>query len=109
MEPAGRRAGGAVCRPSRRARATGTWGFGMERVSRSFGDLLHHHRLAAGLTQHDLARSAEVSVRALRDIEQHRVRRPHARSVDRLASALGLTGAARDELVAAAVATGAGQ
>ncbi len=55
-----------------------------------FGVLLHALRLRAGLTQLDLARTAGMSVRAVRDIEQGRVRRPRAPSVQRLAAALDL-------------------
>ncbi|GIH15248.1 BTAD domain-containing putative transcriptional regulator [Rugosimonospora africana] len=63
----------------------------------STGELLRQHRFRAGLTQEDLARRAQVSIRALRYIEQGRVTRPHASSLRRLAVALGLTG---DDLAA---------
>jgi len=69
--------------------------------SSSLGELLRHHRFQAGLRQDELASKAEVSVRALRYIEQGRVGRPHASSVRRLADALGLTGADLDALLRA--------
>ncbi|GIJ44647.1 SARP family transcriptional regulator [Virgisporangium aliadipatigenens] len=48
-------------------------------------------RIRAGLTQHELAHRAGISVRALRDIEQGRVSEPRPASRRRLAQALGLT------------------
>ena len=60
----------------------------------SQGDLLDR-RVAAGLSQRQLAERAGVSVRAVRDIEHGRVRRPHAESLRRLAAAIaGATGSA---------------
>jgi DNA-binding SARP family transcriptional activator/tetratricopeptide (TPR) repeat protein/DNA-binding XRE family transcriptional regulator len=58
----------------------------------STGELLRRHRFRVGLTQQQLADRAEVSVRAVRYIEQGGVTRPQASSVRRLADALGLTG-----------------
>jgi DNA-binding SARP family transcriptional activator/tetratricopeptide (TPR) repeat protein/DNA-binding XRE family transcriptional regulator len=58
--------------------------------SGSFGDVLRAHRVRGGLTQQELSRRAGVSVRAVRDIEQGRVRLPHQDSVRRLAAAVGL-------------------
>ncbi|HKT04734.1 MAG TPA: helix-turn-helix transcriptional regulator, partial [Rugosimonospora sp.] len=60
------------------------------RQPQTFGELLRGYRLSAGLTQRELAERAGVSVRALRDIEQGRVRRPQAPSVQRFADALPL-------------------
>jgi DNA-binding SARP family transcriptional activator/tetratricopeptide (TPR) repeat protein/DNA-binding XRE family transcriptional regulator len=54
------------------------------------GGLVRVRRLASGLTQEELAELAGVSVGALRDLEQGRTRRPHARLVERLTQALGL-------------------
>ncbi|MGI5241083.1 tetratricopeptide repeat protein [Dactylosporangium sp. CA-139066] len=62
------------------------------------GDLLRRYRLRAGIDQQELARRAGLSVRALRDIEHNRVRRPRADSVERLAGALGLSDAERHAL-----------
>ncbi|HEU4425509.1 MAG TPA: BTAD domain-containing putative transcriptional regulator [Pilimelia sp.] len=68
----------------------------------SVGALVRSHRRRFGLSQQELGRRSGISVRALRDIEQDRVRRPHLGSVHSLASALGLTEADRDQLLAAA-------
>lgn len=59
-------------------------------VGRAFGELVRERRLAAGRTQQDLAAATGLSVRALRDIERGRVRRPHGRSLQRLSAVLGL-------------------
>ncbi|MFE2292011.1 BTAD domain-containing putative transcriptional regulator [Streptomyces sp. NPDC059452] len=56
----------------------------------------------AGLSQEVAAARAGISTRALRDIERGRVRRPQARTLQRLAEALGLTGGELAELLAAA-------
>ncbi|MFG2905268.1 helix-turn-helix domain-containing protein [Kitasatospora sp. NPDC048286] len=58
--------------------------------------MLRALRHAAGLTHEELARRSQVSVRTISDIERGRVRRPHRRSVQQLATALGL-GASRLE------------
>jgi predicted ATPase/transcriptional regulator with XRE-family HTH domain/Tfp pilus assembly protein PilF len=59
--------------------------------SHTFGDLIRRHRLAAGLTQKELAERAGVSVRAIRDLE-HGVRNmPRKDTVGLLADAFGLT------------------
>jgi DNA-binding SARP family transcriptional activator/tetratricopeptide (TPR) repeat protein len=52
--------------------------------------LIRARRLANGLTQQELAHLAQVSLGALRDLEQGRTRRPHPRLVAQLARALGL-------------------
>ncbi|MFG2056395.1 ATP-binding protein [Micromonospora sp. NPDC048930] len=65
-------------------------------------DLLRGHRLAAGLTQAELAARAGVGVRTVRDLERGRSARPQRTTVDLLAGALGLTDAARQEFLAAA-------
>jgi transcriptional regulator with XRE-family HTH domain len=57
-----------------------------------FGDLLRAHRLAAGLTQEELAGQCGLSPRAVADMERGRTARPYRRSVTLLAEALGLTG-----------------
>src|SRR5574341_134716 len=54
------------------------------------GVALREHRRRAGLTQQELAVRAGVSVRALRELEQDRVRHPHQRSVQQLMTTLGL-------------------
>jgi tetratricopeptide (TPR) repeat protein/transcriptional regulator with XRE-family HTH domain len=60
------------------------------RAARSFGDVLRAHRDAATLTQEELAERAQLSVRAIADLERGRTARPRPDSVRRLAAALGL-------------------
>jgi DNA-binding SARP family transcriptional activator/transcriptional regulator with XRE-family HTH domain len=54
------------------------------------GGLIRDCRLAAGLTQKQLADAAGVSIGVVRDVEQHRTEHLHAESVRRLTAALGL-------------------
>jgi predicted ATPase/DNA-binding XRE family transcriptional regulator len=61
----------------------------MKTAAVSFADLLLQHRLAAGLTQEELAERAQLSVRGLTYLEKGR-RRPYRVTVRRLAEALGL-------------------
>ncbi|MEV7006959.1 BTAD domain-containing putative transcriptional regulator [Streptosporangium sp. NPDC051022] len=67
----------------------------------SAGEALRRGRMAAGWSQHELATRAGLSVRAIRDIEQGRVNRPHRASLERLLSALPIQEAERLELLAA--------
>jgi tetratricopeptide (TPR) repeat protein len=69
-----------------------------------FGELLRRRRLAAGLTQEGLASRAEMSVRAIGDLECGRTTRPFRHSVRQLAAALGLEGTAADEFASHALA-----
>ncbi|HZC04389.1 MAG TPA: AAA family ATPase [Ktedonobacterales bacterium] len=66
-----------------------------------FGELLRAHRHAANLTQEQLAVRAGVSVNAIGDLERGRNRSAHQATVERLANALELQGAVRDQLFAA--------
>jgi tetratricopeptide (TPR) repeat protein/transcriptional regulator with XRE-family HTH domain len=68
----------------------------------SFGRLLRGHRLAAGLTQEELAERAGLSVRAVSDMERGRTGRPYPRSVRLLAAALDLADGAAGRLMTAA-------
>ncbi|MFD5075767.1 helix-turn-helix domain-containing protein [Streptomyces sp. NPDC058371] len=56
-----------------------------------FGRRLRDLRLRSGLSQKQLARSSTLSVRAIRDLENGRVRHPRADSLRLLADALGVT------------------
>jgi tetratricopeptide (TPR) repeat protein/transcriptional regulator with XRE-family HTH domain len=67
-----------------------------------FGALLRQHRIAARLTQEQLASLAQLSSRTVGDLERGRVRRPQPPSVRLLADALGLTDAERDRFEQAA-------
>jgi tetratricopeptide (TPR) repeat protein/transcriptional regulator with XRE-family HTH domain len=65
----------------------------------TFGAMLRERRVAARMTQEQLAESSGISVRTIRDLERDKVRRPHRESVDLLAKALGLGAAEHDELL----------
>ena len=64
------------------------------------GEWLRQQRVAAGLTQEDLAERSRVSVRAIADLERGRTRKPYPSSVRAIVRALGLPEEAGDELVA---------
>jgi transcriptional regulator with XRE-family HTH domain len=68
----------------------------------AFGALLRACRLAAGLSQEELAGASGMSVRAISDLERGRTRRPYPDSLNRLATGLGLDDQARAEFIAAA-------
>src|SRR4051794_13280914 len=70
--------------------------------SLSFADLLRQHRLAAGLTQEELAERAGTSARGVSDLERGARSHPHRETVRLLADALGLSGPARAAFVRAA-------
>lgn len=70
----------------------------------TFAELLRRHRHAAGLTMEQLTERSGVSTRAISDMERGYSRGPQRRTLVALADALGVSGAARDELVAAAKA-----
>jgi DNA-binding SARP family transcriptional activator/tetratricopeptide (TPR) repeat protein len=57
--------------------------------SARLAELVRDRRLAAGLTQLQLARAAGVSVGVVRDLEQGRTGQPRRRSVERISAALG--------------------
>lgn len=65
------------------------------------GALLLRYRLAAGISQQELAADAAVSIRTIRDIEHERVDSPRAPSLRRLADALRLAEPDRDRLLGA--------
>jgi tetratricopeptide (TPR) repeat protein/transcriptional regulator with XRE-family HTH domain len=64
------------------------------------GEWLRQQRVAAGLTQEDLAERSRVSVRAIADLERGRTKRPYPSSVRALVRALGLPEETGEELVA---------
>ena len=70
------------------------------RGGESPGPWLRRQRVAAGLTQEDLAERSGVSVRTIADLERGRTRRPYPSSVRALTRALGLPDSAGAELVA---------
>lgn len=75
------------------------------------GVLIRAHRLRIGLTQRELADLSTISVRAIRDLEQGRARRPRPETLRLMADALRLGPRARASLEAAVQrgrATGAG-
>src|SRR5438067_12727449 len=65
-----------------------------------FGEVLRRDRVAAGLTQEELAGRAGLSARAVSDLERGLHRAPHRDTVQRLADALGLGQTERRDLVA---------
>src|SRR5579863_1848399 len=70
--------------------------------SGGFGGLLRRRRMAAGLTQEELAARTGLSIRAIRDLERGITSRPYRNSIERLADALGLASGGRAEFVEAA-------
>jgi predicted ATPase/transcriptional regulator with XRE-family HTH domain len=68
----------------------------------SFGELLKEHRLAAGLSQEELADRAHLSVKTVSALEQGVRQKPYRETVDALADALDLSSAMRLELERAA-------
>jgi predicted ATPase/DNA-binding XRE family transcriptional regulator len=70
--------------------------------SETFGDLLRRYRVAAGLTQEELAEKAQVSPRAISDLERGARNRPYRATVQLLADALQLGPAERTQVAAAA-------
>ncbi|MEV7729405.1 AAA family ATPase [Streptomyces sp. NPDC087917] len=81
--------------------ATGTTPSGSQETSR-VGTLIRAHRLRIGLTQRELADLSTISVRAIRDLEQGKARRPRPDTVRLMADALRLGPRARTALEAAA-------
>src|SRR5687767_13981611 len=90
-----------ITKPSPRRSAAGSAGM-TSTTDSTFGALLRRHRLSAGLTQEALAERAGVSARGVQDLERGVHAAPRADTVRLLAEALGLDGAARAGLIAAA-------
>ena len=75
-------------------------GVGVEGAS--FGALVRHHRLRAGLAQERLAERARLSARAVADLERLPARRPRLDTAALLADALGLRDSERAAFLAVA-------
>jgi tetratricopeptide (TPR) repeat protein/transcriptional regulator with XRE-family HTH domain len=75
---------------------------GQSRAADSFGTLLRRYRLAAGLSQEELADRSGLSVKAIANMERGRTARPRRYSVQSLADTLGLPEPQRLELDRAA-------
>ncbi|WP_326553347.1 helix-turn-helix domain-containing protein [Micromonospora sp. NBC_01813] len=67
-----------------------------------FGRLIRQHRVRIGMTQRQLADFSTISVRAIRDLEQGKARRPRQDTVRLIAEALRLGPRARADLTSAA-------
>lgn len=78
-------------------------------LSLALDGLLQNARRRAGLTQEQLAGLSTVSVRAIRDLEQGRVRNPRKETLKLLANAMRMSDARRVELELAADAHSAGR
>src|SRR6516225_418760 len=79
----------------------------MERHSAgSFAELLKRYRLAAGLTQEELAARAQASPRGVSDLERGKRTKPHLPTVRALADAMALSEADRAGFLTAAQGTG---
>lgn len=69
------------------------------RQPNSVAALLRRHRITAGLSQEALAERAGISVRGLSDLERGLSRVPRLETLSRIADALGLDAATRQQLV----------
>ena len=74
---------------------------GPEGAGLGFGRLVRGYRLAAGLTQEELAGRSGLSARAIADMERGRTGRPYPSSVLALAGALDLAASQREQLIRA--------
>jgi|GEM_PF-6249978 len=79
----------------------------MDAVRQQFAEQLRACRLRRGVTQQQLAELSTVSVRAIRDLEIGRARRPRRETVRLIADGLRLTGRARTSFEEAARADAA--
>ncbi|ATL66819.1 BTAD domain-containing putative transcriptional regulator [Nocardia terpenica] len=69
------------------------------RAQHELGALIRRGRNRIGLTQHEVATRARISVGGLRDIEQNRVTRPRSNTLRRIAAALELSPVETEELM----------
>ena len=65
----------------------------------TFGQLLRHHRLRAGLSQERLAELAGLSVNQISDMERDRRARPHPDTLRRLVAVFGLGDREREAFI----------
>ena len=75
---------------------------GSEAPTRTFGELLRQHRLAAGLAQDTLAERARLSVETISALERGVRQKPYLETIAQIAEALGLSAVDRAELERAA-------
>lgn len=68
----------------------------------AFAAVLRRHRVAAGLTQQDLAERAGISTRSVSDLEREINLRPRHSTAEMLADGLGLDGAERKSFLGSA-------
>jgi predicted ATPase/DNA-binding CsgD family transcriptional regulator/DNA-binding XRE family transcriptional regulator len=66
----------------------------------TFGDRLRRHRVAAGLTQDELAEHAGLTAKGISALERGERRRPYPNTVRSIAHALGLSAEERAEFIA---------
>ena len=71
-------------------------------TSQPLATVIRRYRLAAGLSQEDLAERSELSARTISDLERGLRQTPHLETVRMIADGLGLTDAERASLIAAA-------
>jgi transcriptional regulator with XRE-family HTH domain len=72
------------------------------KAGNTVGQLVRRYRQLAGLTQEELGERADLSVRAVRNLEQGKVHRPRRGTLERLGGALGLGDADTASLIVAA-------
>src|SRR5262249_56587544 len=77
------------------------WRNSVSRDTTTFATLLRQFRLAATLSQEELAARAGLSLRGLSDLERGVRRAPYLVTVRQLADALGLSAEDRQALIAA--------
>lgn len=77
-------------------------GAGVQPRRSGIGEVIRRYRQQAGLSQEELGERADLSVRAVRNLELGKVRRPRRGTLHRIGLALGLDAAVTAQLVAIA-------
>lgn len=77
-------------------------GAGMEPTEGGIGEIIRRYRQRAGLSQEEFAERADLSVRAVRNLELSKVRRPRRSTLHRIGLALDLDDAVTARLTAIA-------